>query len=53
MPDALLRPQYDMLESEAILELQKDVIMAQNGGAKSMMCWQFAERCDIPHRRLW
>jgi SNF2 family DNA or RNA helicase len=37
-----LRPQYDMLESEALLELQKDVIMAQNGGAKSMMCWQFA-----------
>jgi SNF2 family DNA or RNA helicase len=39
---AALRPQYDMLENEAILELQKDVIMAQNGGAKSMMCWQFA-----------
>jgi hypothetical protein len=39
---AALRPQYDMLEREAILELQKDVIMAQNGGAKSMMCWQFA-----------
>lgn len=37
-----LRSQYDTLESEAILELQKDVVLAQNGGAKSMMCWQFA-----------
>lgn len=41
MPDAL-RPQYNRLENEAILELQRDVVMAQNGGAKSMMCWQFA-----------
>lgn len=35
-----LRPAYDQLEKEAVLELQKDVILAQNGGAKSMMCWQ-------------
>lgn len=41
MPHAL-REQYDTLERDAILELQKDVLMAQNGGAKSMMCWQFA-----------
>jgi hypothetical protein len=56
MPDAL-RPQYNMLESEAILELQKDVIMAQNGGAKSMMCWQFANgaiyRTDDFGRKEW
>jgi SNF2 family DNA or RNA helicase len=37
-----LRRQYDVLEAEAILELQKDTVLAQNGGAKSMMCWQFA-----------
>lgn len=37
-----LRAQYDILEREAILELAGDVIMAQNGGAKSMMCWQIA-----------
>jgi hypothetical protein len=41
LPPAL-RKQYDTLESEAILELQRDVVMAQNGGAKSMMCWQIA-----------
>jgi SNF2 family DNA or RNA helicase len=41
LPGAL-RPQYDMLEREAVLELQRDVVMAQNGGAKSLMCWQFA-----------
>lgn len=35
-----LRVEYDRLERDAIMELQKDVIMAQNGGAKSMMCWQ-------------
>lgn len=33
---------YKMLEKEALIELQSDVVMAQNGGAKSMMCWQFA-----------
>jgi SNF2 family DNA or RNA helicase len=37
-----VRAQYDMLEKEALMELQKDIIMAQNGGAKSMMCWQIA-----------
>ncbi len=37
-----LRADYDKLEREAILELEKDTIMAQNGGAKSMMCWQMA-----------
>lgn len=39
---ASLRADYDRLEREAILELDKDVLMAQNGGAKSMMCWQIA-----------
>lgn len=37
-----LRAKYDELEREAILELAGDTLMAQNGGAKSMMCWQFA-----------
>lgn len=41
MPD-MLRPRYDVLEKEAVLELQRDVLMAQNGGARTMMCWQFA-----------
>jgi SNF2 family DNA or RNA helicase len=54
---AALRPQYDMLDAEALLELQKDVIMAQNGGAKSMMCWQFANgaiwRVDEFGKREW
>lgn len=39
---ANLRPQYEQLEKEAVLELTNDTVMAQNGGAKSMMCWQFA-----------
>jgi SNF2 family DNA or RNA helicase len=33
---------YKQLEKEAVLELDKDPIMAANGGAKSMMCWQMA-----------
>lgn len=37
-----LRIEYDRLERDAIFELQQDVLMAQNGGAKSMMCWQIA-----------
>lgn len=39
---AALRADYDRLEREAILELEKDTLIAQNGGAKSMMCWQIA-----------
>lgn len=41
LPDDI-RPKYDQLEREALLELERDVVMAQNGGAKSMMCWQIA-----------
>lgn len=37
-----LRAKYDELEREAILELNGDTLMAQNGGAKSIMCWQIA-----------
>ena len=37
-----LRAKYDQLEREAIIELAGNTTMAQNGGAKSMMCWQFA-----------
>lgn len=41
LPDHL-RAQYDILEKEAVLELEKDFLLAANGGAKSMMCWQMA-----------
>ena len=36
------RERYDEFEREAVLELAGDTLMAQNGGAKSMMCWQMA-----------
>lgn len=39
LPPAV-RKQYDVLERDALLELAHDTVMAQNGGAKSMMCWQ-------------
>lgn len=37
-----LRAMYDKLEKEAVIELTGNTVMAQNGGAKSMMCWQIA-----------
>lgn len=37
-----IRPKYDFLEKEAIIELMGNTTMAQNGGAKQMMCWQIA-----------
>lgn len=37
-----IRGYYDQLERDAIIELAQNVVMAQNGGAKSMMCWQIA-----------
>jgi hypothetical protein len=37
-----LRAKYDQLERDAIIELAGNTTMAQNGGAKSMMCWQIA-----------
>jgi hypothetical protein len=39
LPDELL-PHYRQLEREAVLEMFKDPVVAANGGAKSMMCWQ-------------
>jgi hypothetical protein len=39
LPDELL-PHYRTLEREAVLEMFKDPLLAANGGAKSMMCWQ-------------
>jgi SNF2 family DNA or RNA helicase len=33
---------YKALEKDALIELQENTIIAQNGGVKSMMCWQFA-----------
>jgi predicted Fe-Mo cluster-binding NifX family protein len=33
---------YRRLEKEALVEIDKDVAMAANGGAKSLMCWQIA-----------
>lgn len=41
LPDEL-RAKYDQLERDAIIELSGNTAMAQNGGAKSMMCWQIA-----------
>ncbi len=41
LPDEI-RPAYDKLQKEAVLEMLGNVTMAQNGGAKSMMCWQMA-----------
>ena len=41
LPPAL-RADYDKLEKEALIELAGNTVMAQNGGAKSMMCWQIA-----------
>jgi len=56
LPDAL-KVQYKQLEREAVLELDRDPIMAANGGAKSMMCWQFANgaihRTDDFGKRTW
>lgn len=37
-----LREKYDTLERDAIIELAGHTTMAQNGGAKSMKCWQMA-----------
>ena len=39
LPDEL-RTYYRQLEREAVFEMLKDPILAANGGAKSMMCWQ-------------
>lgn len=39
LPDNIL-PYYRQLEKEAVFEMLKDPIIAANGGAKSMMCWQ-------------
>lgn len=35
-----IKPYYRQLEKEAVFEMLKDPIVAANGGAKSMMCWQ-------------
>jgi hypothetical protein len=39
LPDEL-KPHYLQLEREAVFEMLKDPILASNGGAISMMCWQ-------------
>jgi len=39
LPEAV-KPHYRMLEREAVFEMLKDPVVAANGGAKSMMCWQ-------------
>lgn len=39
LPTEIL-PYYRQLEKEAVFEMLKDPIVAANGGAKSMMCWQ-------------
>jgi hypothetical protein len=37
-----LKTRYDALEKEALIELQENTLIAQNGGVRTMMCWQFA-----------
>jgi len=39
LPDEI-KPYYRQLEKEAVFEMLKDPVIAANGGAKSMMCWQ-------------
>lgn len=36
------RQYYDKMEKEALIELEKDFVIAANGGAKTMLCWQIA-----------
>lgn len=37
-----LKKRYDELEREALIELSENTLIAQNGGVRTMMCWQFA-----------
>jgi hypothetical protein len=37
-----VRTMYDRLEREALIELDKDFVMASHGGTKSMLCHQMA-----------
>lgn len=39
LPDSI-RERYKSLERDALIELSTNTVIAQNGGAKSMMCWQ-------------
>jgi hypothetical protein len=39
LPPEIL-PHYRSVEREAVLEMFKDPVVAANGGAKSMLCWQ-------------
>lgn len=39
-PDA--RAYYDKMEKDALVELGQDFVIAANGGAKTMLCWQIA-----------
>jgi SNF2 family DNA or RNA helicase len=56
LPDEIL-PYYRQLEKEAVFEMLADPVLAANGGAKSMMCWQIANGAlyttDEMGRRTW
>ena len=58
LPEAL-RPEYEKLERDAIMELTENPVIAVNGGVKSMMCWQFANGAiynpmvDAKGKRTW
>lgn len=56
LPDDLL-PHYRKLEREAVLEMFADPILAANGGAKSMMCWQMCNGAiystDTYGKQIW
>jgi hypothetical protein len=56
LPGAI-QPYYRQLEKEAVFEMLKDPIIAANGGAKSMMCWQICNGAvystDENGKKVW
>lgn len=44
-----LRTKYDEFERDAIMELNENMVMAVNGGVKTMMCWQMANGALYRH----
>jgi SNF2 family DNA or RNA helicase len=56
LPDEVL-PHYRKLERDAVLEMLADPILAANGGAKSMMCWQMCNGAiystDAYGKKIW
>jgi len=56
LPEELL-PHYRRLEREAVFEMLSDPVLAANGGAKSMMCWQLCNGAlytvDQYGKKIW